>query len=90
MITVLGMAGGPLLALFMMGMFFPCVNAVVRIHIETLKLVPRFIKTKRMLNFSLHLVHEIQEASRSIITTEQNMWYSAYYAIFKISRTLIL
>ncbi|XP_052093056.1 sodium-coupled monocarboxylate transporter 1-like [Mytilus californianus] len=28
MITVLGMAGGPLLALFIMGMFMPCVNAV--------------------------------------------------------------
>ncbi|KAJ8300303.1 hypothetical protein KUTeg_021822 [Tegillarca granosa] len=27
MITVLGIAGGPLLALFLMGMFFPCVNA---------------------------------------------------------------
>ncbi|CAC5417114.1 unnamed protein product [Mytilus coruscus] len=28
MITVLGMAGGPLLALFIMGIFMPCVNAV--------------------------------------------------------------
>ena len=29
MISVLGMAGGPLLGLFIMGMFLPCVNAKV-------------------------------------------------------------
>lgn len=33
MISVLGMAGGPLLGLFLMGMFMPCVNSKVSIYV---------------------------------------------------------
>lgn len=35
MISVLGMAGGPLLGLFLMGMFMPCINTKVKLKINS-------------------------------------------------------
>lgn len=38
MISVFGLAGGPLLGVIVMGMFFPCVNGAVSFFQNTLRI----------------------------------------------------